>query len=89
MAGDIGRGQCRDDDEAPAVGVGAPLGGPHRLGDVPRLVENCPAGVLGSRAYAAPACGSRLRQVARPATTGTRKLTRLLPVCRWPPCEGE
>jgi hypothetical protein len=32
MAGDIGSGQCRDDDQAPAVGEGAPLGGPHRWG---------------------------------------------------------
>jgi hypothetical protein len=30
MAGDIGSGQCRDDDQAPAVEEGAPLGGPHR-----------------------------------------------------------
>jgi hypothetical protein len=30
MAGDIGGGQCRDDDQAPAVGERAPLGRPHR-----------------------------------------------------------
>lgn len=35
MAGDIGSGQCRDDDQAPAVGEGAPLGGPHRWGVCP------------------------------------------------------
>jgi pimeloyl-ACP methyl ester carboxylesterase len=48
MAGDIGSGQCRDDDQAPAVGEGALLGRPHRWEDVPLLVENCPAGFLGS-----------------------------------------
>ena len=30
MAGDIGDGQCRDDDQPPAVGEGLPLGGLHR-----------------------------------------------------------
>jgi len=39
MAGDIGDGQCRDDDQASAVGGGMPLGGPHRWGNVPLLVE--------------------------------------------------
>ena len=46
MAGDVGSGQCRDDDQAPAVGERAPLGGLHRWGDVPLIVENCSAGVL-------------------------------------------
>ena len=38
MAGDIGRGQCRDDDQAPAVGKRAPHRGAHRLGSVPLVV---------------------------------------------------
>ena len=46
MAGDIGGGQCRDDDQAPAVGERAPLSGPHRSDNVPLLVEKGPAGVL-------------------------------------------
>ena len=46
MAGDIGGSQCRDDDQAPAVGEGAPHGGLYRQGYVPLLVENCPAGSL-------------------------------------------
>jgi len=41
MAGDIGGGQCRDDDQAPAVGERAPRGGRHRWGVVPLLVEIC------------------------------------------------
>ena len=59
MAGDVGSGQCRDDDQAPAVGERAPLGGLHRWGDVPLIVENCAAGVLSSRPYAALVCSSR------------------------------
>ena len=61
MAGDVGSGQCRDDDQAPAVGERAPLGGLHRWGDVPLIVENCSAGVLNSRPYAALVCSSRPR----------------------------
>ena len=39
MAGDVSSCQCHDDDQAPAVGERAPLGGPHRWGDVPLIVE--------------------------------------------------
>jgi len=66
MTGDIGSGQRRDDDQAPAVGEGAP----HRWGDVPLLVENFSEGVLSRRAYAALACSSRQRH--EPARRGDR-----------------
>jgi hypothetical protein len=39
MAGDVGCGQCPDDDQTPAVGDRAPLGRLHRWGDIPLLVE--------------------------------------------------
>ena len=47
MAGDIGCGQCRDDDQAPAVGERAPLGGWHRWGVVPFLVAPSLCGLGG------------------------------------------
>jgi hypothetical protein len=40
MAGDIGGGQCRDDDQAPAVGE-RPLGRLHRLKGRSRLFSCC------------------------------------------------
>jgi hypothetical protein len=53
MAGDTGRGQCRDNDQAPAAREGAPLGGPHRWGYASLLVETSRLAFLNSRADAA------------------------------------
>jgi hypothetical protein len=58
MAGDIGSGQCRDDDQAPAVGEGAPL--VDRIdGGMSRFLLKIAQQVF-SVAYAALACSSRL-----------------------------
>ena len=59
MAGDIGSGQRRDDDQAPAVGERAPLGGLHRRGDVLLLLKNCSAGDFSGTTYAASVRSSR------------------------------